>query len=179
MTDENGFIHPYVPNAAPEARRRLLADIGVDNVIDLYVSVPEELRVKGLLNLPDPLPSEHDLRSHVEAIIGNNISCREHLNFCGAGCWQHYVPALCDEITGRGEFLTAYGGGTYSDHGKHQAIFEVQSLIGELVGMEVVGAGDNYRVGTSDVEDLGEIRSGRSSGIVLLLLLALVGLRVD
>ena len=139
MADENGFIHPYVPNAAPEARRRLLADIGVDNVIDLYVSVPEELRVKGLLNLPDPLPSEHDLRRHVEAIIGNNLSCRDHLNFCGAGCWQHYVPAICDEITGRGEFLTAYGGGTYSDHGKNQAMFEFQSLIGELVGMEVVG----------------------------------------
>ena len=86
-----------------------------------------------------PLPSEHDLRAHVEGIIGKNLSCRDHLNFCGAGCWQHYVPALCDEITGRGEFLTAYGGGTYSDHGKNQAIFEFQSLIGELVGMEVVG----------------------------------------
>ncbi|MEE8171769.1 MAG: aminomethyl-transferring glycine dehydrogenase subunit GcvPA, partial [Alphaproteobacteria bacterium] len=72
-------------------------------------------------------------------IIGKNLSCRDHLNFCGAGCWQHYVPAICDEITGRGEFLTAYGGGTYSDHGKNQAIFEFQSLIGELVGMEVVG----------------------------------------
>ena len=56
------------------------------------------------------------------------------------------------------------------------AVFQGQE---GLVGMEVVGAGDNYRVGTSDVEDLGEIRSGRSSGIVLLLLLALVGLRVD
>ena len=139
MTDENGFIHPYVPNAAPAARRRLLAEIGVENVTDLYVSVPDELQVKGLLNLPDALPSEHDLRRHVEDIIGKNLSCRDHLNFCGAGCWQHYVPAICDEITGRGEFLTAYGGGTYSDHGKNQAIFEFQSLIGELVGMEVVG----------------------------------------
>ena len=139
MTDEKDFIHPYVPNAAPQARQRLLAEIGVGSVTDLYASVPEDLQVKGLLNLPDPLPSEHDLRSHVEAIIGKNLSCRDHLNFCGAGCWQHYVPAICDEITGRGEFLTAYGGGTYSDHGKNQAMFEFQSLIGELVGMEVVG----------------------------------------
>ena len=72
-------------------------------------------------------------------MIGKNKSCVENLNFCGAGCWQHYIPAICDEITGRGEFLTAYAGGTYSDHGKNQAIFEFQSLIGELVGMEVVG----------------------------------------
>lgn len=139
MTDEAGFTHPYVPNAAPEPRRRLLKAIGVESAKDLYVSVPEELQVKGLLDLPEPLPSEYDLRAHMEGMIGQNSSCRDHLNFCGAGCWQHYVPAICDEITGRGEFLTAYGGGTYSDHGKNQAIFEFQSLIGELVGMEVVG----------------------------------------
>ena len=60
MTDENGFIHPYVPNAAPESRKRLLAEIGAASVTDLYASVPENLRVKGLLNLPDPLSSEHD-----------------------------------------------------------------------------------------------------------------------
>ncbi len=140
MSDDKGFIHPYVPNAAPGARRHLLKVIGVESANDLYASVPDELQVKGLLDLPEPLPSEYDLRKHVEAIIGQNESCRDHLNFCGAGCWQHYVPALCDEITGRGEFLTAYGGGTYSDHGKNQAIFEFQSLIGELVGMEVVGS---------------------------------------
>jgi glycine dehydrogenase subunit 1 len=139
MTDNAGFTHPYVPNAAPLPRRRLLKAIGVQSVADLYASVPDALQVKGLLDLPEPLPSEHDLRRHVEALIGRNISCREQLNFCGAGCWQHYVPALCDEITGRGEFLTAYGGGTYSDHGKNQAIFEFQSMIGELVGLDVVG----------------------------------------
>ena len=139
MSDDNGFIHPYVPNAAPEARKRLLAEIGVASATDLYASVPDELRVKGLLNLPAPLPAEHDLRRHVNDMLVKNTSCRDQLNFCGAGCWQHYVPAICDEITGRGEFLTAYGGGTYSDHGKNQAMFEFQSLVGELVGMEVVG----------------------------------------
>jgi glycine dehydrogenase subunit 1 len=140
MSDNKGFSHPYVPNAEPGIRQRLLKTVGVASTDDLYASVPDALQVKGLLDLPDPLPSEHDLRSHVEGIIGQNVSCRDHLNFCGAGCWQHYVPALCDEITGRGEFLTAYGGGTYSDHGKNQAMFEFQSLIGELVGMEVVGS---------------------------------------
>ena len=61
MYDEDGFIHPYVPNAAPEARKHLLAEIGVENVTDLYASVPENLRVKGFLNLPNPMPSEHFL----------------------------------------------------------------------------------------------------------------------
>ena len=58
------------------------------------------------------------------------------------------MPAICDEITGRGEFLTAYGGGTYSDHGKNQAMFEFQSLIGELVGLEVVGT-PSYDMGAA------------------------------
>jgi len=138
MEKEAGFIHPYVPNAAPEQRRKILDAIGVKNPVDLYSSVPEELRVSGLLNLPEPLESEHNLRDHVEKLIAKNQSTKEYLNFCGAGCWQHSVPAICDEITGRGEFLTAYAGGTYSDHGKNQAIFEFQSLIGELVGMDVV-----------------------------------------
>ena len=118
MEKDAGFIHPYVPNAAPESRRKLLNAIGVENLRDLYSSVPEELRVKGLLNLPGSLQSEHDLREHVEKLIAKNQSTKEYLNFCGAGCWQPSVPAICDEITGRGEFLTAYAGGTYSDHGK-------------------------------------------------------------
>src|SRR5262249_28630975 len=67
-----------------------------------------------------------------------NRSCAELLNFRGAGCWQHYVPAICDEIAGRGEFLTAYAGWSYSDHGKLQALLEYQSMIGELVGLDVV-----------------------------------------
>ena len=60
------------------------------------------------------------------------------LNFRGAGCWQHYVPAVCDEINSRGEFLTAYGGLWYSDHGKIQAYFEYQSMMGELLDMDAV-----------------------------------------
>ncbi len=139
MSDD-GFVHPYVPNAAPGPRRALLDAIGVASVGELYAAIPEALRLKTPLDLPAPLRAEQDLRKHVEGIIARNQSCADHLNFCGAGCAQHYVPAICDEIVHRGEFLTAYGGGTYSDHGKNQALFEYQSLIGELVGMEVVSA---------------------------------------
>ena len=137
----DGFIHPYVPNAAPAPRRKLLEAIGADDVTALYAAVPEALRVEGLLDLPPALPGEHDLRRHLEQIVARNRPCTgSWLNFCGAGCAQHYVPAIVDEIVHRGEFLTAYGGGTYSDHGKNQALFEYQSLVGELVGMEVVSA---------------------------------------
>ena len=135
----DGFIHPYVPNAAPEPRRRLLDAIGASDVTELYAAVPEALRVEGLLDLPPALPGEQDLRRHLEEIVARNRPCSgTWLNFCGAGCAQHYVPAIVDEIVHRGEFLTAYGGGSYSDHGKNQALFEFQSLMGELVGMEVV-----------------------------------------
>ena len=135
----DGFTHPYVPNAAPEPRRKLLDAIGVGDVTELYAAIPEALRVKGLLDLPPALRGEQDLRRHLEEIVARNQPATgSWLNFCGAGCAQHYVPAIVDEIVHRGEFLTAYGGGTYSDHGKNQALFEFQSLIGELVGMEVV-----------------------------------------
>ncbi len=135
----DGFTHPYVPNAAPAPRRKLLDAIGVDDVTDLYAAIPEALRVEGPLDLPPALPGELDLRRHLEEIVARNRPCTgSWLNFCGAGCAQHYVPAIVDEIVHRGELLTAYGGGTYSDHGKNQALFEFQSLMGELVGMEVV-----------------------------------------
>jgi len=138
MAAGDGFTHPYVPNAAPEARRHMLKSLGVESVDDLYAAVPEALRLKGLLDLPEPLPGEADLRRHVETILAKNRNTKDLLSFLGGGCARHYVPAISDEIAGRGEFLTAYGGGPYSDHGKGQAIFEFQSLLGELVGFEAV-----------------------------------------
>jgi glycine dehydrogenase subunit 1 len=60
------------------------------------------------------------------------------LSFLGAGCGQHYVPAICDEVNQRGEFLTAYAGEPYDDHGRFQALFEYASMMGELLNMDVV-----------------------------------------
>ncbi|MGH6719862.1 MAG: aminomethyl-transferring glycine dehydrogenase subunit GcvPA, partial [Alphaproteobacteria bacterium] len=138
MAADKGFDHPYVPNAAAGPRRKLLQAIGVGDVEALYAAIPADLRFRGRLDLPSPLPGEHDLRRHVEGLLARNRGGDDVLNFLGAGCWRHDVPAVCDEIVGRGEFVTAYAGGTYSDHGKNQAIFEFQSLIGELVAMDVV-----------------------------------------
>ncbi|MBW2057931.1 MAG: aminomethyl-transferring glycine dehydrogenase subunit GcvPA [Deltaproteobacteria bacterium] len=132
-------VYPYIPNSAPKVRTGMLREIGVKDVGELYSEIPPGLRLDGRLKIPEPLLSEFDLRRHVESLLFKNKTCKEYINFLGGGCWQHFVPAVCDEINSRGEFLTAYAGGTYSDHGKHQAWFEFQSLLAELIDMDVVG----------------------------------------
>jgi len=90
------------------------------------------------MDLPEPFLSEHDLTRHVEELLSQNSTCKDYLNFRGAGCYQHFVPAVCDEINGRSEFLTAYAGEPYDDHGRFQALFEYSSMMGELLEMDVV-----------------------------------------
>lgn len=130
--------HPYIPNSAPSVRQAMLEAIGASSVDELYGSIPARLRVPGLLDLPDPLRSEYELRRHVSGVLDANSSCAERLSFLGGGCWPHYVPAVCDEIVNRAEFLSAYYGDTYGDHGKMQALFECASLLGELVECDAV-----------------------------------------
>jgi len=130
--------HPYIPNSVPAVRREMLDAIGVGSVDELFGSIPERLRVPGMLDLPEPLRGEYELRRHVMGVLDRNESCAERLSFLGGGCWPHYVPAVCDEIVNRGEFLTAYYGDTYGDHGKMQALFEYASMLGELVECDAV-----------------------------------------
>jgi len=138
MGKEKPFIHPYIPNSVPAIKAEMLKSIGVAEVEALYQEIPEKLRFKRKLNLPRPFLAEQDLKKHVMSILSKNKTCEENLNFLGGGCWQHYVPAVCDEIIGRSEVLTAYAGDPYSDLGRFQMFFEYQSQLGELVGMEVV-----------------------------------------
>lgn len=138
MSERPAVVHPYIPNSAPEIKEQMLRDVGAVSVEDFYEDVPEELRLATPMDLPDPLPSEHALRRHVEGVLGRNRTAGEHLSFLGAGCYQHHVPAVCDEINSRGEFLTAYAGEPYDDHGRFQALFEYASMMGELLEMDVV-----------------------------------------
>lgn len=138
MTIKGFKHHPYIPNSVPEVQREMLEEIGLNNLEELHAEIPAELKLTKNLNLPEPLKSEYELKKHVEGLLKRNKTCGEYLNFLGAGCWQHYVPAICDEINSRGEFLTAYGGEAYNDFGRFQALFEYQSLMAELVDMEVV-----------------------------------------
>jgi glycine dehydrogenase subunit 1 len=130
--------NPYIPNSAPDVKRAMLEAVGVGSVEELYGAIPQRLRVPGLLDLPEPLRSECALRRHVSGVLDRNESCADRLSFLGGGCWPHYVPAVCDEIVNRAEFLTAYYGDTYGDHGKLQGLFEYASMIGELVECDAV-----------------------------------------
>jgi len=116
----------------------MLDEIGVESVDDLYVDIPDGLRLKRKMDLPPPLLSEYALRRHVTGILKNNVSCADYISFLGGGCAPHYVPSICDEVNGRGEFLTAYAGEPYDDHGRFQALFEYASMMGELLEMDVV-----------------------------------------
>jgi len=130
--------HPYIPSSAPHARAELLAAIGVDSVDDLYASIPDHLRMHRPLRLPAAIDSEQRLARHVNGLLAANTSTDDVISFLGYGCYPHYVPAVCSEVNGRAEFLTAYAGETYEDHGKWQAIFEYVSLMADLLEMDVV-----------------------------------------
>ena len=108
-----------------------------------YEDVPAACASREQLNLPEPFLSEYALRRHVEGLLRKNTTAQQNLNFLGAGCYQHHVPAICDEINQRGEFLTAYAGEPYDDHGRFQALFEYCSMMGELLEMDVVNV-PNY-----------------------------------
>jgi len=136
---EKDFIHPYMPNSTPKAKNDMLRELKVNSVRDLYIGlIPDELLYKQKMHLPGPILSEYALKKHVQDILEKNITCEEYTSFLGAGCYRHFVPAVCTEIANRAEFLTAYCGETYSDHGKMQAIFEYTSMLGDLIDMDVV-----------------------------------------
>ncbi|MEE8377862.1 MAG: aminomethyl-transferring glycine dehydrogenase subunit GcvPA [Candidatus Aminicenantaceae bacterium] len=138
MKRNKDFVHPYIPNSVPEVKAEMLREIGVKEIEELYADIPDHLRFHRELNLPEPLTSEYELKSHVEEILSKNRTCEENVSFLGGGCWQHYVPAICDEINQRSEFLTAYAGEPYEDHGRFQVLFEYQSLMAEVLDMDVV-----------------------------------------
>jgi glycine dehydrogenase subunit 1 len=130
--------HPYIPNSVPEIKQAMLREVGAKTVEDFYEVIPKRLRLDRKMDLPKPYLSEYALRKHVEGILARNKSCEEYLSFLGGGCYQHFVPAVCEEINQRGEFLTAYAGEPYDDHGRFQALFEYTSMMGELLNMDVV-----------------------------------------
>jgi glycine dehydrogenase subunit 1 len=120
-------------------RAEMLAAIGVASTDDLFVDVPAARRFPGL-NLPAPL-SEPELVRELLALSGQNAHAHSHSIFLGAGSYNHFVPAAVDQILRRGEFYTAYT--PYQpevSQGTLQAIFEYQSLVCSLTGMEIANA---------------------------------------
>lgn len=130
--------HPYIPNSDENVQKIMLGEVGLNSLEDLHCEIPEELKFKGKMNLPEPYTSEYELKRAIDKMLKKNISSNEYINFLGAGCWQHYVPAVCDEINSRAEFLSGYAGEPYNDHGRFQTLFEYESLLAELIDMDVV-----------------------------------------
>lgn len=167
MTDESQTVYPYIPNSVPRLKRQMLDVVGAQDANELYEDVPQNLRFKGLMNLPKPFLSEYELKRHVEGLLRRNKYAGEYLNFMGAGCYQHHVPAVCDEVNRRGEFLTAYAGEPYDDHGRFQALFEYTSMMGELLNMDVVNVPtyDGYQAAATAIRMAARI-TGRSEALI-------------
>lgn len=130
--------YPYIPSSVPQVKAEMLASIGAKSIDELYGDIPADLRMQRPLNLPEPFLSEAGLKRHVQSLLARNRPCGDALSFLGGGCYQHHVPAVCDEINGRSEYLTAYAGEPYDDAGRFQALFEYASMMGELLEMDVV-----------------------------------------
>jgi glycine dehydrogenase subunit 1 len=121
-------------------RDEMLAAIGASSLEDLFREIPEGVRFHGRLDL-EPALSEPELVAHLEELAARNAHTGVELSFLGAGIYDHYVPAVVDAILARGEFLTAYT--PYQpemSQGVLQAIFEYQTAICELTGMDVSNA---------------------------------------
>jgi glycine dehydrogenase subunit 1 len=121
-------------------REEMLAAIGVSSIEELFRDIPAGVRFQGALDL-EPALSEPELVRHLEELAAKNVDTTKELSFLGAGIYDHYVPAVVDAVLQRGEFLTAYT--PYQpelSQGVLQAIFEYQTAICELTGMDVSNA---------------------------------------
>jgi len=139
MRRKDNIVYPYIPNSVPEVKKEMMKEIGISDIMELYErEIPEELRFKGKMDLPEPIYDEYSIKRHTDEMLGKNKNASEYDCFLGAGCARHFVPAVCDEISGRGEFLTAYVGESIADHGKWQTFFEYCSMMAELCDMDVL-----------------------------------------
>lgn len=121
-------------------REEMLAAIGVASIDELFAQIPEGVRFRRALDL-EPALSEAELMRHLEELAAKNAHAGAELSFLGAGIYDHYVPAVVDAVLSRGEFLTAYT--PYQpemSQGVLQSIFEYQTAICELTGMDVSNA---------------------------------------
>jgi len=130
---------PYSPNTDTD-RIAMLREIGVGSTNELFQDIPERFR-QTHFELPSSL-SELELKEELRHLASFNASLDDYACFLGAGYYRHFVPSIVGHITGRSEFYTAYT--PYQaevNQGTLQAIYEYQSLVCQLTGMEVSNAG--------------------------------------
>jgi glycine dehydrogenase subunit 1 len=140
----------YIPNTDRDAAAMLEA-IGAGSVADLFADVPERLRLGRPLKIPAAL-GEGDLMRHLKALAGRNADAERYACFLGAGCYNHASAAVVSQLVLRGEFLTAYT--PYQpeiSQGTLQALYEFQTLVCQLTGMDVSNA-SMYEGGSATAE---------------------------
>jgi len=129
----------YIPNTSSD-RGEMLKYIGVSSIEELLTSIPEEIRLKRHLNIPSGL-SELELVRAMRELASINGTIDEYISFLGGGAYDHFIPAVISHIISRSEFYTAYT--PYQaemSQGLLQSIYEFQTMICELTGMEVANA---------------------------------------
>jgi len=129
-------MHPYLPNTDEDVKV-MLDVIGLESTDDLFNSIPEDLRLKKGLDLPKS-KSEIEVRRIMNGLAAKNQSIDELVCFLGAGSYDHYIPSVIKHIISRSEFYTAYT--PYQpeiSQGTLQSVFEYQSMMCSLTGMEV------------------------------------------
>lgn len=127
---------PYIPHT-PEDTETMLASIGVNDIQALFDEIPSSLQITGLQNLPAGI-NEMDMLKEAQHLASKN---RNGTCFIGAGCYEHHIPAAVWDIASRGEFLTAYTPyQAEASQGTLQLLYEYQTMICELTGMEVSNA---------------------------------------
>ncbi|MBX9839636.1 MAG: hypothetical protein K2X69_15130, partial [Silvanigrellaceae bacterium] len=124
---------------------------GVSSMEDLLIGIPKEVRLKSILSIGDGL-SEIEIKRKISQILKNSRNKKSSLSFLGAGVYDHFCPAAINQLTLRGEFLTSYT--PYQpefSQGTLQALFEYQSMVAEIFGMEISNA-SHYDGSTSMAE---------------------------
>ena len=142
--------HRYLPMTEQD-KQEMLDVIGVSSVDALFADIPEEVRFQGLYNIKEA-KSEAALMKELSALAAKNKDTASNVSFLGAGVYNHYKPVIVDHVISRSEFYTAYT--PYQpeiSQGELQAIFEFQTMIAELTGMDVANS-SMYDGGTSLAE---------------------------
>ena len=131
--------HRYIPNASEDVKE-MLAVIGVDSVDRLFDTIPDDVKLKALLDVPGPW-SEIETRRWFRELASRNLTAVDHISFLGGGAYAHYQPACIDQLLLRAEFLTAYT--PYQpevSQGTLQSIFEYQTHQCMLTALDVANA---------------------------------------
>lgn len=130
------IVYPYIPNTAPETKKMLMEAVNAKDEREIFDVIPEHL-LCDRFDFPDPILDEYTLKRNTEEILNKNANLGTHLYFLGAGCAPHFVPSVVDELLKRGEFVTAYTS-DLGDQGRGQLQFEYQSMMAELLDMDVI-----------------------------------------